>query len=466
LETAAPTTTLSEDLRALLRCPRELWLIYLATFLEYLGIFSFLPTLALWLSGDFGMDDKAAGWWAATFSTLVTAFVFLVGSLADSVGVRRTLFVSFALAAVTRLAMAVAPSRPLAIASLLAFGFAYATSSPVLQTAVQRASNKRTRAFAFSLWYVSFNLAGALCGPFVIDATRARFLDPTTKKLVTKQIVLPLLGERAVSAHITIMALGFVFAVAALIAISFVRKDFEHRVDPEDGPVKTATKGSPLSALRDVLADRIFWRFIVLLLLLSLVRMMFQHMHFTWPKYVLREQGEGFPIGTVWSINAFLILFLAPLGTALTRKRNTFEVLLVGAFISALSPFVLCFGSSMPYQLGMILVLTIGEALWSPRLYEYNVSIAPRGREATYVSLASLPYFLAKFLVGPTSGYLLERYCPPSGARNAAILWLIIGSSTIIGPIGIFLLRGWIGRKETAPATTVRRDDDEAAAAA
>ena len=58
-------TTLADDLRALLECPRELWLVYLATFFEYLGVFSFLPTLPLWLSSDFAMTDKQAGWWAA-----------------------------------------------------------------------------------------------------------------------------------------------------------------------------------------------------------------------------------------------------------------------------------------------------------------------------------------------------------------------------------------------------------------
>ncbi|MGZ3422116.1 MAG: MFS transporter [Polyangiales bacterium] len=438
-------TTLGDDLRALLECPRELWLIYLATFLEYLGVYSFLATLPLWLSADFGMGDKRAGWWAATFSTLLTLFVFLVGSIADAIGVRRTLIISFSLAAITRLAMALAPSPQLAITALLAFGFAFATTSPVLQTAVQRASTKRTRAFAFSLWYVSFNLAGAMTGPFIIDATRRHFLDHATGKLVKKAV--PFLGDKPVSAYSTIMAIGCVFALLAVAVVSTVRKDFEHRESVE--PIK---KVSPAVALREVLKDRVFWRFIVLLLLLALVRMMFQHMHFTWPKYVLRMQGEGFPVGTVWSFNSLLILFLAPLGTALTRKRPAFQVLLFGAFISALSPFVLCLGSSMPYQIGMILVLTVGEALWSPRLYEYNVSIAPRGREATYVSLASLPYFLAKFLVGPTSGYLLEAYCPANGVRHAAILWAIIGFSTMIGPIGIFLLRGWIGKNETRAA--------------
>jgi len=445
---------LAEDLRALIRAPRELWLVYLATFFEYLGIFSFLPTLPLWLSGDFGMTDKQAGWWAATFSTLLTLFVFLVGSIADTLGVRRTLLLSFGLAAVTRLGMALAPSRQMAIATLLSFGFAYATTSPVLQTAVQRASSKRTRAFAFSFWYVSFNLAGAMCGPLIIDPARRAFLDPGTKKLVRKVISLPFVGAQEFSAHRAIMAIGFVFALIAVFVVALLRKDFEHRIDPEDEPKEAKAKTSPLVALKEVLGDKIFWRFMMLLVLLSLVRMMFQHMHFTWPKYVLREKGDGFPMGTVWSFNSMLILVLAPLGTALTRKRRPFEVLLLGAFISALSPFILCLGSAMRFQIAMIIVLTIGEALWSPRLYEYNVSIAPRGREATYVSLASLPYFLAKFLVGPTSGYLLDRYVPANGPHHAAMLWAIIGFSTMLGPVGIFLLRGWIGKKDPPTEAT------------
>jgi dipeptide/tripeptide permease len=141
-----------------------------------------------------------------------------------------------------------------------------------------------------------------------------------------------------------------------------------------------------------------------------------------------------------------LILFLAPLGTALTRKKKPLDVLLVGAFISALSPFVLCFGSGFAFQIGMILLLTVGEALWSPRSYEYTLSLAPRGRESTFIALAALPFFFAKFLVGPTSGYLLSTYCPEHGVRQPAVLWGIIGVSTILGPLGMWLSRGWIAR--------------------
>ncbi len=443
-------SSITDDLRALFQGPRDLWLIYLATLFEYLGVFSFLQTLPLWLSDDYGMSDEQAGWWAATFSLLVTLFMFFAGGLADTFGVRRMLIASFALAAITRLGMSLALNPLVAVVMLLAFAFAYAVTSPVLQTAVHLVSRPQTRAFAFSLWYVSFNIAGAIVGP-LIDGVRQRFLDPAAvpQKLVKYSMDLPIVGERLVSAHATILAFGCLFAAVAAVIVLFLRKDFERGGEA----ASTQPRVAPLQAFKDVLSDRFFWRFMVMLLLLSLVKLMFQHMHFTWPKYVLREQGEAFPMGTVWSINSLAIILLAPCGTALTRHCKPFGVLLVGAAISSLSPFVLCFGSSMPYQIGMISVLTIGEALWSPRLYEYNVAIAPRGREATYVSLAALPYFLAKFLVAPTSGILLTYYCPAEGPRNSAMLWGLIGLTTIIGPIGIWLLRGWIqeGNTEVDP---------------
>ena len=185
----------------------------------------------------------------------------------------------------------------------------------------------------------------------------------------------------------------------------------------------------------------------LLMVLLSLVRLMFQHMHFTWPKYVTRVEGDAFPVGTVWSLNSLGILFLAPLATALTRRLPIFPVLLGGAAISAASPFLLCLGSALPIQLAMIAVLTVGEALWSPRLYEYNVAIAPRGQEATYVGLAKLPFFLAKLVVTPMSGWLLARYCPVVGARDPATLWAIVGATTLAGPLGMWLLQGWLREK-------------------
>ncbi|MFO0605312.1 MAG: MFS transporter [Polyangiales bacterium] len=458
----APKTTLAEDIRSLLASPRELWLIYAATFFEYLGIYSFLSTLKFWLSSDHGMGDVSAGTWASVFSTVATFFVVLVGPLADVVGIRRMLLFSFSFAAVTRLAMSAAPERVTALVSLFAFAFAYASTSPVLQVSVMRAASKQARAFAFSTWYVSFNLAGVAVG-FIIDGTRAHFRD-AANHLVRRPVPIPLLGHVTMSAHAAILAQGFAFAVVAAVIISFIRKDFgaAPEADRTGEPYRAAAPpdAAPsvvgrvraalaelLVKLREVMGDRLFWRFMFMLVLLSLVKLIFQHMHLTWPTYVTRMEGEAFPVGRVWALNSFLILFLAPLCTAITRRQKALDVLLAGAFITAASPFILCFGSSIYHQVTMVVVLTIGEALWSPRSYEYNVSISPPGREATYVSLAALPFFLAKAIVGSFGGVLLDRFCPDHGPRQPAVLWALIGLVTMVGPVGILTLRDWIAGK-------------------
>jgi hypothetical protein len=169
--------------------------------------------------------------------------------------------------------------------------------------------------------------------------------------------------------------------------------------------------------------------------------MMFQHLQFTWPKYVTRELGEDFPWGSVWGLNSLLILGLAPLATFLTRRMRMLSVLIVGAFVAASAPLVLVLGSSYPFQVAMVVTLTVGEALAMPRSFEYAVAIAPPGRESTYVSLSSLPFFLAKLIVGPTSGYLLASFCPAEGPRHGAALWAVIGAITMVAPVGILAFR-------------------------
>ena len=96
---------------------------------------------------------------------------------------------------------------------------------------------------------------------------------------------------------------------------------------------------------------------------------------------------------------------------------------------------------------------SVGEAIWSPRLYEYAAAIAPKGQEASYMALSVLPYFFAKFGAGSLSGWLLARYCPEAGPRDIATLWALVGGMALVTPVGAFLFRKYIqvheeGREE------------------
>src|SRR6201999_3299679 len=71
-------------------------------------------------------------------------------------------------------------------------------------------------------------------------------------------------------------------------------------------------------------------------------------------------------------------------------------------------------GSGHPYYIMSAIYLTlfsIGEAFYSPRVYEYAAAIAPPGQEASYGSLEYLPFLVGKLLVG-TGGWLLAAFCP------------------------------------------------------
>jgi len=88
-----------------------------------------------------------------------------------------------------------------------------------------------------------------------------------------------------------------------------------------------------------------------------------------------------------------------------------------------------------------IVLYSLGEALWSPRLYEYAAACAPKGQEASYMALSMLPMFAAKFLVGGSSGWLLAKFCPAEGPRHSAVMWLVVGCVALVTPAGTFLFR-------------------------
>jgi hypothetical protein len=163
---------------------------------------------------------------------------------------------------------------------------------------------------------------------------------------------------------------------------------------------------------------------------------------------MIREFGEDVPKGTIYSINPALIIILVPLVQAATTKVDPLTMIHYGTYVSAASVFFLVLSTSVGACVAFVTVLSIGEAIWSPRLYDYTMSVCREGREGTYMALSSAPLFLAKLPVGFLSGYLLQKYCPEEGERNSQMMWLIIGLLTASSPITLTLLWGYISKKD------------------
>jgi len=95
-----------------------------------------------------------------------------------------------------------------------------------------------------------------------------------------------------------------------------------------------------------------------------------------------------------------------------------------------------------------VVLLSVGEAFYSPRVYEYAATIAPKGQEASYAALSYVPFLLAKLLIGTFSGMLLARYCPEHGVRHSETMWLFVAVTATIAPVGLITLRRFIRMRE------------------
>lgn len=434
------------DLRALRGAPRELWIVFAVKFLESVAYFAIYNLISIYLSADLHYSDVEAGAVAGTWLTAISVMTFFSGFVADALSIRRALQVSVLSCAVGRVLLSVSTSRSVALAALGVMSWGVASMFPTMTAAIRRYTSRRTVSFGFSLFYVMMNV-GAFVAPLTIGWFRRHLAHGAT-------LSLPLLGPTSFSSSRLVFAIGTVATLVAVGLVSAMRPD--HLVPAPAGADEAppvARPVTPWGAMKEVIGEPAFWRFMLFVSLLILVKLISQHAHLTWPKYTLRVFGESFPFAEYWSINPAMIILLTPLVTALTRHRSAFQCIVWGSILSAASVFFMAAATTPAASVAFIVTLSLGEALWSPRLYEYTAVIAPRGREASYMGLSSLPMFLAKPVVGTLSGLMLAAWCPATGARHPQTLWLVIGLSTLAGPLLIVLLRGVIqGKARETPA--------------
>ena len=233
--------------------------------------------------------------------------------------------------------------------------------------------------------------------------------------------------------------------------------------------------GKDISLFRRLIGQSGFYRLLVFFVFIGFLKAIFLQMDYVFPKWGDRELGLGAPVGKLSAINAYIIIILVPIVGALTQRIAAYRMVVIGAAICAAGVFIMALptewfvfaantvvggwlghhylgvhGSIHPYYIMTVLYLTvfsIGEAFYSPRVYEYAAAIAPPGQEGSYGSLAYLPFLFGKLLVG-TGGWLLAAFCPEQGPRHSGQMWLIFALAASMAPIGLLVLRPYIRVQE------------------
>jgi MFS family permease len=458
---------------------RELWLTFLIKLLIISAYSVTNKTLILWLSSDLGFNDQQAGalvgWiWAPA----MTVFTLLAGSVTDALGLRRTFFVGVVVCLVARAIMVFTTIKWLALAGgLFPLVIGEALGTPVLIAAARRYSTTRQRSISFSIIYMVMNV-GYLIAARIFDYVRQSLGEHGHLSLFGLQI----------TTYRTLFLVSLGFELLLLPTIYFLRRGAEvtdEGVRFNVEPVRYATGAfweriwrtvhdsalDTVRLFRRLLSQSGFYRLLAFLLLIGFLKLIFLQMDYVFPKFGIRELGDGAPIGQLLAINYLLIILLVPTIGALTQQFSAYRMVVVGGAICAASVFVMTLptawfqasangaigqwlgqgylglkGGIHPYYIMtaiFISIFSVGEAFYSPRVYEYAAAIAPKGQEASYGALSYIPFLLGKLLVG-SAGWLLAAFCPEHGPRHSGTMWLIFALAASVAPIGLVALRRYI----------------------
>jgi MFS family permease len=450
---------------------RELWLTFLIKFLIYTAYSVTNKTMVLWLSKDLGFSDQAAGalvgWvWAPA----MTVFTLLAGSLTDAIGLRRTFFLGIGICTFARTVMVTTTNPGLALAcGVLPLAVGEALGTPVLLAATRVYSTTAQRSIAFSIIYAVMNI-GYLAAGYIFDFIRNLDLHVS-------------IGGFQPTPHQQLFCVSLALEILLFPAVYFLRRDskasraaarsqktdsdFWHNISQTVRQSATDT----IALFHRLMQQSGFYRLLVFFIFIGFLKALFLQMDYVFPKFGDREMGLHAPVGKLANINAIVVIVLAPVVGALTQRIASYRMVIIGSVICAAGVFVMSLptdwfvpaangwigqafghgylrlsGPIHPYYVMSAIYLTIfsiGEAFYSPRVYEYAAAIAPPGQEASYGSLAYLPFLVGKLLVG-TGGWLLAAFCPEHGPRRPGMMWLIFALAASVAPVGLVVFRRYI----------------------
>lgn len=400
--------------------PRIFWIALLLELLERMAFYGVYINLSVYLGKTVGLTDIETGQLLGVFA-LVRSWVPLgAGILADRIGFRASLCVSFILYAISYGLLFLLPMRWGAWLAVMGIAVAGAFLKPVIPATVRLYSPEERRTVGFSYFYASVN-AGSVVGK-------------TLTKIVREMVSLRASMLNAI--------------VACLIALGITLTLFK---EPKaaDAPEKAKQESAPKAnnPLKDVWAAAKNVPLSVFIVLISGYYLLIEQFYQTFPTYIVRTFGETVPREYITLINPASIAILQVFVGRMTAKLAAPLAISLGVFVGAGSMLLMGAFPSLIGACGSFFVFALAEMILSPRYYEYISSFAPKGREGMYMGIAIIPAGVGGLIGGILSGNLIAKFLPENGPKNPLAVWGTYSAIGVACAFLIFMYGRWIARR-------------------
>jgi POT family proton-dependent oligopeptide transporter len=423
-----------------------LWLLLLLTAMEAFSYYTLSNVLTLHLTDVLGISDVMAGTHFGLRGTATMLCSTLAGPVIDMLGSERILPFAFVLSATGRAAFALATSSPQALLAMyVPMAAGHGMTNAAITICVKRATSLPggpSAAWGFAMQYCALVLGIALCGPTIDIVTAAEAPNLPYRKLELLSAACSALGIGVSAAYL-----------------------HGHAVSSSPLQPNVASAASAGDFLRRTLCTRRFGRFAAFSIAILPGCMVIRNLDGgIFPKFMLRTFGPHVSKGTIYALNPLIDLFAVPLVSVALRERTHFELIRAGLTFAAFSPLaVAVLGPSIPSVISFVVLLTIGDFLYNPRLQAYAMAVAPDGREGSFAGAMHAVAFLAELPAGLLGGWLVNRHC--SEADTAAMGPDGCNATGLFGQLALFALTSpvllW-----TCPSLLLEPDADVSGVAA
>ena len=403
---------LIDSIASLRRNPRDFWILMILEFLSLIpfsittmGSFMYNTRILGFVDSDAGMIMGGVGISVAVSSILISSFPVKYG-------------VKFCLATAGVLGALINALLYLDLNRYIQLGMTFLILIPSLaltfislKLGFKQYTYAENRSVGYSMFYMILFIS-AVIGSFILDGILT--LNPVDLDAF----------------HVAFIVCVIIYIALFLLSLTVRNLDIEHSGETE---IELNREQNSWKYIKEVMVTGLFWRFFAFIILLTVVKSMYFHLSLTLPIYMDRSIERRAHFSYIMAVHQIALLICVPLLTGLLRYFDSYSLIVIGSTISIFSPLALLLGNSY-YTLGIFVVfLSIGESIYSPRLLDYTIESAPKGKESVFLALANMPNSLGLLITGISSGYFMANFCPEEGdTQDCFLVWLLIGAYCVI----------------------------------
>lgn len=385
--------------------PRTFWAANTLELFERWAYYGIFNLLALYLtnsteSGALGFSQVEKGMIMGIVNAILYFLPVITGSIADKFGYRKVLIIAFIILASGYYLMGQVTGFTAVFITFFYVAIGAALFKPIISATIAKTTNDENSSIGFGIFYMMINVGG-LIGPVMASELR----------------------EISWS-YMFLMSSASIFVNMVIVLFFYKESDRKENTDSLGKSLKIVFQNifNVLKDLRFTLflviiigSWTVYWQYFYSLPVFieqwSDTSLLYNWLYDLWPGFA-RAMGteDGIILAEkIIALDAFLIVIFQIVVSTIISRFKAMHSMTVGIIVNTIGLSLAVMTRNPFFLLSSILIFSVGEMIFSPKILEYIGKIAPKDKAALYMGTQFLPIAFGNFIGGFISGGVYEN---------------------------------------------------------